>query len=106
MVTQYPDTIAVTVQAPATQNTSTGLWTAGSSTVYTLSCRAEVNSRMAKISGADGVLLEYAFDCYLPAMSTVIPFGSAFSLTMANNTTVTGKVKGAKNGQLNSRLWL
>lgn len=103
---QYPDSIAVTVQTAATQNTSTGLWTAGSSAVYTLSCRAETNSKTAKIAGNDGVLLDYAFDCYLPVMSTIIPFGSTFSLTLANNTTVSGKVKGQKNGQLNSRLWL
>jgi hypothetical protein len=61
---------------------------------------------MSKIAGNDGLMLEYAFDCYLPIMTTVIPFGSAFTLTLANNATVIGKVKGAKNGQLNSRLWL
>jgi hypothetical protein len=105
-MTQYPDTIVITVTTPATQNTSTGLWTAGTSTTYTLECRAETNSKAAKVAGNDGVMIDFAFNCYLPVMTTVIPFGSAFTLTLANNGTVTGKIKGAKNGQLNSRLWL
>lgn len=105
-MTQYPDTIVVVVTTPATQNTLTGLWTAGSTTAYTLDCRAETNSKAGKVAGNDGVMLDYAFDCYLPLMSTVIPYGSDFTLTMLNNFIVTGKVKGAKNGQLNSRLWL
>lgn len=105
-MTQYPDSIAITVQTAATQNTSTGLWTAGTSTIHTLDCRAEVNSKAGKIAGNDGAMLDYSFDCYLPLMTTVIPYGSDFTLTMLNNFIVTGKVKGAKNGQLNSRLWL
>lgn len=103
---QYPDTIVVTVTTTATQNTSTGLWTAGSSTVYTFKCRVETNSEAGKIAGADGSMMDYAFTCYLPLMTTVIPFGSNFVLTHANNFTVTGQVKGSSNGMLNSRLWL
>jgi hypothetical protein len=98
---QYPDTIVISVAATPTQNSTTGLWTAGAATTYTLKCRVETNTAAKKLAGIDGTLIDYAFNCYLPLMTTVIPVGSAFVVG-----SVTGKVKGAKNGQLNSRLWL
>jgi hypothetical protein len=106
MVEQYPDSIIITVKIPAVQNESTGLWTEGSSTPYTFQCRAEVNGTGKQIPGNDGSLMDYAFQVYLPLMSTVIPTGSDYVLTAFSNGTISGKVKRASNGQLNSRLWL
>jgi hypothetical protein len=102
MIEQYPDSIVITVKVDPSQDTTSGIYTEGSSTVYTLSCRKEINSRGNTIGGADGSKIEYTFDCFLPKMTTVIPIGADFVL----NGTITGKVKGASNGQLNSRLWL
>jgi hypothetical protein len=102
---RYPDTIAITVAASGSQNAS-GIWVAGASGYYSLDCRAEVNGSGKKIASDDGSLIDYAFDVYLPAMTTVIPAGASFSLAALNNGTIRGKVKRASNGQLNSRLWL
>jgi hypothetical protein len=103
---QYPDSIVVTVTTAATQNSSTGVWTAGTSTSYTLRCRAEVNGTAKKIAGKDGSMIDYTFNCYLPAMTTVIPIDSDYVLTTFASGTISGKVKRSSNGQLNSRLWL
>jgi hypothetical protein len=103
---QYPDTIIVTVTTAATQNSSTKIWTAGTSTSYTLKCRAEVNGAARKIPGKDGSMIDYLFNCYLPKMTTVIPVDSEYVLTTLASGTISGKVKGSSNGQLNSRLWL
>ena len=102
---QYPDNILITTAASASQNAS-GIWTAGASGSYSLDCRAEVNGTGKKIAGDDGVLMDYSFQIFLPIMATVIPPGSGFVLTALSNGTISGKVKRAKNGQLNSRLWL
>ena len=102
---QYPDSIQITTAATASQNAS-GIWTAGASGSYTWDCRAEVNGTGRKIAGDDGVLIDYSFQVFLPIKTVVIPPGSAFVLTALSNGTISGKVKRAKNGQLNSRLWL
>jgi hypothetical protein len=104
-VKQYPDSIAVTVPGALTQATG-GNWIEGSPTAYTLDCRVETNTEARKIQGKDGAMVDYLFDCYLPLMSTVIPVGSDYVLTALSNGTISGKVIGAFNGQLNSRLWL
>jgi hypothetical protein len=105
-VEQYPDSIVITVVTPATQNSSTLVWTAGTSTNYTLKCRAETNNSGRKIPGADGELIDYSIALYLPQMTTVIPDGSDFTLTSLYNGAITGKTKKAFNGQLNSRIWV
>ncbi len=102
---QYPDSIVVTTAASGWQNAS-GVYTAGATTDYTFSCRAEVNGTGKKIAGADGVLTEYSFEVFMPVTTVVIPPGSDFVLTALSNSVITGKVKRASNGQLNSRLWL
>ena len=102
---QYPDSIVVTTAASGSQNAS-GIWTAGATTDYTLSCRAEVNGTGKKITGADGTLIDYSFEVFLPIMTTIIPPGSDYILTALSNGTISGKIKRASNGQLNSRLWL
>ena len=102
---QYPDSIVVTTSASGSQNAS-GVWTAGETTDYTFSCRAEVNGTGKKIAGSDGVMIDYSFDLFMPVTTVVIPAGSDFVLTALSNGTITGKVKRASNGQLNSRLWL
>ena len=104
-MTQYPDSIVVTTSASGSQNAS-GIWTAGATTDYTFPCRAEVNRAGRKIVGADGVLMDYTFEVYMPITTVVIPDGSDFVLTAFSNGVISGKVKRASNGQLNSRLWL
>jgi hypothetical protein len=102
---QYPDSITVTTSASGSQNAS-GVWTAGATTDYTFSCRAEVNGTGRKIVGADGMTIDYSFAVFMPVTTVVIPDGSDFVLTALSNGTISGKVKRASNGQLNSRLWL
>ena len=104
-MTQYPDSIAITTAASGAQNAS-GVWTAGASGVYTFSCRAEVNGTGKKVAGADGGMIDYAFDVFMPVTTVVIPAGSDFVLSALTNGSITGKIKRASNGQLNSRLWL
>jgi len=103
---QYPDSIVITVLGTPTQNTTTGEWTAGTNTVYTLDCRVEVNTQARKVAGQDGILIDYVFNCFLPLMTTVIPVGSTFTLSSLSNGVIKGSVKRSFNGQLNSRLWL
>jgi len=107
MVNQYPDSIVLTISPVVTQN-SDGTWTAatGTSVVHTFDCRAEVNGTGRQVAGKDGSLVDYAFEVYLPVMTTVIPPDTECVLTTLNNGTLTEKVKRASNGQLNSRLWL
>lgn len=102
---QYPDSIVITVPASGSQNAS-GIWTAGASGVHTFLCRVEVNGTGKKIAGADGGIIDYAFDVFMPITTVVIPAGSNFVLTALSNGTISGKVVHASNGQLNSRLWL
>ena len=102
---QYPDSIVVTVAASGSQNAS-GVWTAGTTTDYTFDCRAEVNGTGRKIAGADGAMTDYSFEVFMPVSTVVIPAGSDFVLTALSNGSISGKVKRASNGQLNSRLWL
>jgi len=104
-MTQYPDSIVITTAASGSQNAS-GIWTAGAITNYTFSCRAEVNGTGKKIVGADGMMMDYSFQVFMPLTTVVIPDGSDFVLTALSNGSVSGKVKRASNGQLNSRLWL
>lgn len=102
---QYPDSIVIAVAASGWQNAS-GIWITGASGTYTFDCRAEVNGTGRKIVGNDGTQVDYLFEVFMPATSTVIPPGSNYTLTALSNGTITGKVKRASNGQLNSRLWL
>jgi hypothetical protein len=101
---QYPDSIAITVRASA--SLASGVWTAGATAGYTFNCRAEVNGTGRKVPGDDGVLIDYAFDVYIPKTETIIPRDSDYVLTSLLNGIIEGKVKRASNGQLNSRIWL
>lgn len=107
MVTQYPDTIVITIQAAPEQNPASGVYEAstGASTVLTFDCRAEQNEEGKVIPGADGGKIEFAFEVYMPRTSDIIPRGAQYSLSKGSQT-YTGVVLGASNGQLNSRLWL
>ena len=102
---QYPDNIVITTSASASQNAS-GIWTAGATGSYSLDCRAEANGTGKRVSSDDGALIDYSFSVFLPVMTTVIARDSDFVLTALSNGTITGKVKRAANGQLNSRIWL
>lgn len=101
MVEQYPHTISVTWEAQPSQGAS-GDYTAGASSSFESDCRAEVNSTARRITGADGQLIDYQFDVYMPLTTVEVPVDADYLL----NNTVSGKVKRANNGQLNSRLWL
>jgi hypothetical protein len=133
---QYPDSIIVRITEPATQDPTTGYWTAGTSTTYSCKCRAEVNGTGRQIPGKDGSLMDYAFTCYLPVIDAIIPEGSEFIIISGSEITIggrsiavdsaftdvgndlisvdvtsatviaEGKVKRFSKGQLNSRLWL
>jgi len=102
---QYPDSITLTVSASASQNPS-GIWVTGASSAYTFDCRAEINAAGRQIAGDDGSLIDYSFQVFMPATTTIIPRDSSYVLTSLLNGILSGKVKGASNGQLNSRLWL
>ncbi len=102
---QYPDSIVITVASSGAQNAS-GVWASGTGTNYTFSCRVEVNGAGRKIAGTDGALIDYSFDVFMPVTTVVISDGSSFVLTALTNGTISGKIKRASNGQLNSRLWL
>jgi hypothetical protein len=102
---QYPDSIVVTTAASGWQNAS-GVYVPGATGINTFLCRAEVNGTGKKTVGADGALIDYAFDVFMPVTTVVIAPGSDFVLTALTNGTISGKVKRASNGQLNSRLWL
>jgi hypothetical protein len=101
MVNQYPHTISVTWKGKSTQDANLN-WVEGADFSFESECRAEVNSSGKKIAGSDGALVEYSFTVYLPKTETIIPIGANYAL---NGTTV-GTVKGAWNGQLNSRIWV
>lgn len=101
MVEQYPHTISVTWKGQSTQDANQN-WVEGAEGSFESECRAEVNSSGKKISGADGVLVEYSFTIYMPKTETIIPIGANYTL----NGTMIGTVKGAWNGQLSSRIWV
>jgi len=103
---QYPDSIVVTVVTAATKDEESGLYTEGSTTPYTFSCRAEVNGTGRQIPGKDGSLIVYAYTVYMPGTETILPPDSGYTLTSDRFGTVTGKLLRASNGQLNSRIWL
>jgi len=102
---QYPDNIVLTITTPAYQDANSN-WVAGTTSTLTSSCRLEPNGTGRQVMGDDGVLRDYAYTCYLPQMTTVVPSGSTYVATTLNNGVVSGTVKRASNGQLNSRLWL
>jgi hypothetical protein len=104
MVTQYPDSIVVSWQNEPTQGAS-GDFTAGATGSNTFSCRAEINTKAGKIMGSDGQLIDFTQMVYMPLTTVEIAVGSDYVLTSLNGT-VSGKVKRASNGQLNTRLWL
>jgi len=107
MIEQYPHTIVITVRPDVIQDPVSGSFSrvTGSDVVYTLECRAETNSRNGKIVGRDGASVDYSFTVYMPQMDTVIPWESDCVLTIGTQS-INGKVKGASNGQMNSRIWL
>ena len=104
-ISQYPHSIDLTIVTPPTQNTTTGQWMAGSTSYLQLDCRAEVNGSGKKIAGNDGVLMDFAFTCYLAKIISIIPVDSDYVLHTGYET-YKGKIKRQSNGQLNSRLWL
>ena len=106
MVSQYPDTIKVTIVVPPMKDVLTGKYTPGSSTAHTFRCRAEINKVGSTISGVDGSQVNYTFDVYMPQITTLIPDGTSFVLATLMNGVINGKTKRASNGQYNSRLWL
>lgn len=105
MVGQYPHTIVIKTVTEPVKDENTGLYTEGGSWEDTYKCRAERNGGAGRLIGADGSEITYSHSIYLPRMKTVIPVDSEYVLTMGEET-IRGKVKGASNGQMNSRLWV
>lgn len=101
MVSRYPHTIVVTWKSKATQDANLN-WVEGAQQNFSSECRAEVNSSGRKTAGVDGALIDYAMAIYMPLASQVIPIGANFTL----NGSIVGTVKGAWNGQFNSKLWV
>lgn len=104
MVEQYPDSITVTVISEPYQDEN-GDWISGEETATTYDCRAEANTGGQKIAGVDGMVYDYTFAVYMPRTSDIISQGSTYTLTKGN-ATFRGTVKGAINGQFNSRIWV
>lgn len=100
-LTQYPDSIIVYWHDEPTMGAS-GDFTAGASGSNTFDCRAEINTKAGKIMGSDGKLIDFTQMIYMPLTTVEIPVDADYLL----NGSVSGKVKRASNGQLNSRLWL
>ena len=101
MIVQYPHTISIVWKDKSTQDVNLN-WVEGADHSFESVCRAEPNGKGSKIPGSDGVLIEFSFLIFLPKHSTVIPIDAEYLL----NGAISGKVKRAENGQLNSRLWL
>lgn len=106
MVTQYPDSITITVTGEPTQDSVSGFGAASTeSTDYTFQCRAEKNTKGFFIRGVDGSQIDYAFVIYMPRTATNLPIGSKYVLTKGTEQ-YAGRIKDANNGQLNSMIWL
>lgn len=104
---QYPDSIAIILRDSSTQDPTTGVWTMdGSPDVHTLKCRAEKNLSGKQIVGRDGSMHDYAFICYTPKTSLLIPVGTEYILTSSKNGVFSGTIKDSFNAQLNTRIWL
>lgn len=101
MVKQYPHTISISWKGKSTQDANLN-WVEGTPHTFESVCRAEPNGSAKKITGKDGSLIEYTFAVFMPLTDTVIPVGANYTL----NGSIVGTVKGAANGQLNSRLWV
>ena len=99
-MTQYPETITVTWKGEA--SLVNNVWTPGADGTFTSECRSEMNNGARKISGKDGTSIAYVMVIYLPKTDVEIPENANYVL----NGKITGIVKGAKNGQFNSRIWV
>ena len=78
------------------------IWTPGQAATFTSECRSEFNNGAKKIVGKDGTAIEYVMVIYMPLTDIEIPENANYVL----NDKIKGIVKGAKNGQFNSRIWV
>lgn len=107
MVKQYPDHIIVTWTGEPIKDRVSGNYTPGEDKTFESDCRIEANTSSRKIQGSDGSMMDYAFDVFMPKASVIIPdFEAEFILTGGSVGELKGKVKRAKNNQMNSRIWL
>jgi len=102
---QYPDSVSIVIPDVLIQDTATGRFVVSvpGSTVV-LDCRGEAKTPVSK-GNADGLQTDYSFMIYMEPMTTVIPEGSAFTLTKESGLVFTGKVKGFAINQFNTVLW-
>jgi hypothetical protein len=98
---QYPDSIIVRWKTDPVKGAG-GQWTPGEDVSHTFKCRKEANTKARTIPGADGSMIYYSYLVYMPLTTVGIPYGADYELNGSHK----GKVKGANNGQLNSRIWL
>lgn len=100
MMKQYPDTITVTWSEDAALVDN--VWTPGEPKTFQSKCRAEMNNGARKISGADGTAIDFTMTVYMPKTTTEIPVNANYVL----NGKISGIVKGTKNFQLGSVIWV
>jgi len=105
MIRQYPHTITVTITAASTQD-SDGNWVPGSISTLQKECRAEPNGGNGKVVTADGVVIDYAWEVYMPLPAVAIPVGAKVEVHDGATLILSDTVKRYHVGQLNCKLWL
>lgn len=104
---QYPDTITLTWYSEPEQIEGTGRRSKGALQTFTSECRCKPNSSSGKIQGADGIMIDYRYNIFMPKTDVIIPdFTAEFTLTQEDGKVLTGNVKTSKNNLFNSQLWL
>lgn len=106
MIQQYPHTVKLTATSGSTQD-SNGDWTGGTPSVTILKGRAEVNTKNAFITDANGTLIRYDWTVYIPLPPGIVALGTMVEVKDDNDKVLCkSTVKQFSAGQLNQRLWL
>lgn len=105
MVTQYPDTVKVTVTAPATRDAS-GNYTLATTTTTELTGRWEANGKGLFVATEGGQQIVYSGIVYLPKGTAKPPYGAKVEVYRDTVLIATGTVQNFSAGQLNCRMWL
>jgi hypothetical protein len=78
------------------------VWIPGEAKTFESKCRSEMNNGARKISGSDGTAIDFTMTIYMPKTTIDIPVNANYVL----NGKISGIVKGAKNFQLGSVIWV
>jgi hypothetical protein len=111
MVEQHPHILKFSTGNTVTEpyQNNDGDWVipeAGETENTEIKCRAQENSKDAKVVGVDGTKLEFAFMVFMPVDSPEILEGTTIEITNEGKSFFNGDVKRFFRGQLNSRLWV